>query len=299
MKLIETIRLNCNNEDIAVPERSEVVRLCISRMYSHSTLIASICPVFTRAQLMWQENAISGPVYVSVIFTEELDHKRKDADTETVYERLIWFIKSLRAPDCGMIISVYQNLNAKRYIMDPWHLHHIWPFKDQWEPKGEYITIHHAEPKLGGTKKDKVLSEAPVYLARVMEMADKYGYDVKTFSYAMPWQEIYDGLRHSDHHFTYIGSTYYLAGCMNTPTTGFSYSNTHSVINGSYYDYETGVRTNVTIPETRWGIVGLNRTRTIQYDFDLGAVVNKPVDYVKEISEVDQVDDIFKNMINT
>ena len=303
MKYLETLRFGCDdeNDDIAEVGAAEVARMDLSRMYSHATIIASLAPIFNRAQLLWQEGAVVMPYHLAIIFTDELDHKRKEEDTETVYERIKWFIKTFKVPDCGMVISFYQNLEGKNYIMDPWHVHHVWPFREQCSPHGRYITVQKVGIKgVGGVKKEKVMTEAPIYISHVEKLAARYGYDIKYVDYSMPWEEIYQLMLHADHHFTYIGSTYYLAACIGTPTTAFSYSvseNKNKLIHGSYYDYDTGERISVTMPETRWGIVGLNRTRTIQFDFEKNAVINKPVNYVREISSIDSLDAVFENQI--
>lgn len=271
--------------------------MCQSRMYSHSTLIASFCPVFARAQMLYKEGVLNEPYRISVIFTEEVDHVRNERDTETVYDRMKWFINTLREPDCGLVVSIYQNLDGRNWITDPWFLNHIWPFKKQWEPKGKYITIHNPNDNIGGRKAERLLAEAPIYSAKAEEMAKRFGYEVYYLSYAMPWNDAYELLLGTDHHFTYVGASYYLAALTNTPTTAWAYRNPKKrQITSSYPDYNTGKVIPIIIPETRWGSVGLSRGRTLQYDPELNDLINHPQTYIREIHNVKQVEDVFAGM---
>jgi len=298
MLYLETVYLDCSTGDIATPEKSDCVRFCSSTMYSHGTIISQLANVFNKAQLLWQEGSLTSPYYVSIIFPSELDHKRKNTDPESVYDRLKWYINNMRVPSCGMVVSFYQNRGIKTWITTPWHLNEFWPMKRQWDPKGTHITIQVTEHLIGSAAKDIVHSVSPSFIKRTEELAEKYGFEVRYIDYTLPFDQMYDDIVTSNHHFTYCGSTYFFASTIGIPTTGWaSRIFAKAKQPGSYYKYHSAERIYTMVQSTQWGNLSTNKARIMQYDHKLGVVMNKPAEYCTNIDEPEDLDEVFQKML--
>lgn len=298
MQYLETIYLDCNSTDIAKPETSDCVRFCSSTIYSHATMISQLAGVFNKAQLLWQEGSITGPYYVSIVFPVDLDHRRKPEDPESSYERIKWYINNMRVPNCGMVISFYQNLNSKTWITTPWHLNEFWPMKRQWSPQNTHITIQTTEKLLGTTAKDLIYAVSPAHIERVEKLADDYGYEVRHINYTVPFDKMYDDIVTSNHHFSFCGATYFFAATVGIPTTGWGYYVSAKIkTGGSYYTYNTAERIYTEMQSTQWANLSTNKARIMQFDHELGVVMNKPISYCNNIDDPDEIDDVFQKML--
>lgn len=294
MRIIETLHIGCS-EGFAEPDRSHVIRFCNSTVFAHATLISQIAPAFVNAQLLWDEGISRTPYHVSVIFPFELDKVRKEADVETAYERIKWYFNNLMTPDCGLVVTFYQNLKSKSWITAPWHLQHLWPLKEIWTPKKEYITIQKIEPLVGGSAKRKI-DVFPEYEERAVELANKLGYGVKYVDYIMPFDELLDTMKHSDHHFSYQGSSYFFAGLLGLPTTIWGSEMPRRYSWNSYYSYHDCERIRINHVSSRWGTLGTNQARIMQYDPEVNAVMNKPVTYAYPIDSIGELENEFKKI---
>jgi hypothetical protein len=295
--LIETLYLGCDeSHGPALPGQAHPVRFCWATMYSWATVINTVSNVFCTTQLLQQEKAFPGPAKVAVYFTRE-DHKKKAADSETIYERMIWLFKSMKEPEGGMVVSFYHLPEGREWISIPFFIANIWPTKKQWNPIGTYITIQKTEAGIGGKKQDKVYEEAPLYVERTEQLAKKYGYDIKYIDYTMPYEETLDLLAGSAHHFTYSGSTYYLAACVGTPTTAWSYFG-RRYKNGRYYDYDTKENIKVMVEEGQWGKITSDKARLIKWNKERQVVDNGPEPYdVHHVVHHDEVEEVFKTKL--
>lgn len=283
MELVNTFHFGHEGSEIAVPDKSHVVRFCLATCYSHATIIAQLSSAFNKAQLLHQDGFIDKPYHVSVLFPFPLDYKKKEADSETVFERIIWYINTMRIPDSGMTVSVYHCPEMVKHVTEAWSVNQFWPMRRQNKPKGEYITIQRMEYALGGNKKEWTFEHPPKYTKKVEEWADKLGIDIKYVDYTMPYQEMYEILLGSDAHFTYCGSTYYFAGTIGLKTYGLAPFFHKQVDMESYYDYDSGERIPIEVTKSYWGNLGTNKARIIQFDQERGVVLNKPPLYLKQI----------------
>lgn len=298
MQYLETIYLDCKRLDIATPEKSDCIRFCSSTMYAHATIMCQLANVFNKAQLLWQEGSLTGPYYVCVIFPVELDHKRKATDSESVYDRLKWYINNMKVPSCGMVVSFYQNTNTKTWITTPWHLNELWPMKRQWDPKGTHITIQVTEQLVGTKAKYVIHTMSPPFIKRTEQLAKDYGFDIRYIDYTLPFDQMYEDIVTSNHHFSYCGSTYFFAGAVGVPTTGWAYYISATVKQpGSYYTYDSAKRIYTEVQSTQWGNLSTNKARIMQYDHQLGVVMNKPVEYCTNIDHVEDLDEVFQKML--
>lgn len=303
MRYLETIYLGCDSTEIAKPETSDCVRFCSSTIYSHATIISQLSNVFNKAQLLWQEGAITGPYHASMVFPVDLDHRRKPEDAESSYERIKWYINNMRVPDCGMVISFYQNLNSKTWITTPWHLNEFWPMKRQWDPQHTHVTVQLTEKLIGTTAKEMIHSVSPAFIEKVDQLADKYGYEVRYIDYTMPFDEMYDDIVTSNHHFSFCGATYFFAATVGIPTTGWGYYfSAKTRTGGSYYEFNVDsngnpIRTYTEMQSTQWANLSTNKARIMQFDHDLGVVMNKPISYCTNVDDPDELEDVFAKMI--
>lgn len=294
---IETLYIGCDeSEGPALPGLSHPLRFCWASIYSWATVINSISSVFCEVQLLHQEKAFSGVPKVAVYFTM-VDHKRKAADSETIYQRMIWLFQAMKEPESGMVVSFYRLPEGREHITQPFFIANIWPLKKQWNPDGTYITIQKLEAEIGGKKKNKVYTEVPIYMEKTEELAKKYGYDVKYVDYTMPYEKTVSVLAGSSHHFTYSGSTYYLAACMGVPTTAFSYFG-RRYKDGHYYDYHTKEHTMVMMEEGQWGKITSDKTRLIRWNKDKNIVDNGPEPYdLHHLIEYHEIEEVFKTKL--
>lgn len=299
MKLIETLYLGCDSsEGIAEPHNSYTIRFCMSTVFAHGTLAAQLCPAFVKAQLLYEEGVVSKPFHVSVIFPFDMNHIRKPTDVETAYERIVWYLKNLKVPGCGMVVSLYQNLNGRPWITDSWKLDSLWPFRKQWNPNGTYITIQKIEPLVGGVAKRNLKADIEFYPSfenKAKSLAEQYGFDVRYVDYLTPYQELYELMLGSSYHFSYPGATYFFAGLCGTPTIGWGERPDYSSI--SYYEPFSDNRIFETIQVSRWGRLGTNPGRIQQFNHDVNVVMNMPAKYASHIEEPDELDNIFQTRV--
>ena len=295
MRLLETIYLGDDTREMAIPSKAHVIRFCASTVYAHGTLISQICPAFVKAQLMCDEGISDKPYHVAVIFPFSLDKVRKPEDVETCYDRIKWYFRNLRKPDCGMVVSFYQNLESKDWITEPWHLNQMWPLAERWEPKGDYITLQKMEPLAGGSAK-RVKHLTSEYEDKCVALAEKMGLEVKVVDYLTPFDELLTTMKYSDHHFTYRGATYFFAGLLGLPTTSWCAEEKRSYQHLSYYTYSVKERVWDAVQKTRWGTLATNWARIMQWDDVLNVVTNKPIDYIHNIDSLGEIENEFRRL---
>ncbi len=273
---------------------SRPIRLCWATMYSWGTLVNTVSAAFCEIQLLQQESAYTnGPARVCVYYTKE-DHKKKPADSETIHERVKWFIEALKVPDGGMIVSYYELPDGKEHIVIPFLIANYWPTKLQWTPKGDYISLQYLQEGIGGYKKDRVYREIPGFYDKVRDLAKQYGWEIKEVDYSMPYQETLEILAGSNMHFSYLGSSFYLAACVGVPTVGWPYfDKAHRL--GTYYDYDSKERIDVMAETGQWGKITSNTVRVLRWDDERQVVTNKPEDYITHVYDYDEVTRVFKN----
>jgi hypothetical protein len=294
VKTIETIHIGCES-GLATPDKSHVIRFCNSTIFAHGTLISQLAPAFVSAQLYWDEGISKSPYHVSVIFPFDLDRVRKEADVETAYERIKWYFNNLKVPSCGMVVTFYQNLETKPYITAPWNLQQLWPLKERWEPKNKYITIQKAEPLAGGNAR-RQKAAIPEYEDKAIELAHSIGYEIEFIDYLVPFDRLLKIMKHSDHHFSYQGSSYFFAGLLGLPTTVWCSEMARIYRQNSYYSYHEGERIQTHDALNSWGSLRTNQSRIMQYDYEVQAVMNKPVRYGKAVENVGELHGVFKQL---
>lgn len=286
MELVKTFHLGHDNtDDIALIDKAHTVRFCLATIYSHATVIAQLSKPFNKAQMLWQEGNITEPYHVVITYPYPLDHKRKESDSESIFDRFLWMIENMRIPDCGMTVSVYHAPDTIKHIVEPWAVNEFWTMKEQNSPLGEYITMQRLEKGIGGNKKEWTYNEVPKYMKLVEDWANQRGIEIKYIDYAMPYQEMYETLLGSDGHFTYCGSTYYFAGMIGLRTYGLApyFNNIKSM--ESYYTLEGADRIPVEVENSYWASIGINGGRITQFDHEQGAVVNMPPDYLRHMHD--------------
>jgi hypothetical protein len=296
MKLIETIYLGCEDTgEIAETHNSHTIRFCNSTAWAHGTLISYICSTLAKCQLLYEEGSLNKPSKISVIWPFDIDAKRKPADVETGYERVVWYFRNLKIPTNGIIVSFYVNQNVRSWTSDPWRVMSLWPTKKQWDPTGDYITIQKAEPLAGG-KVRRIKDRLPPFEEKTLQLAENYGYDVKYVSYLTPFDELYELLLGSSCHFSYLGSTYFFAGLVGTPTVGWGEAVQYDHI--TYYTRKDAQRLPASISTPRWGRLASNVGRILRYVEDEGGVMNKPVDYTTHVNDERDLEKIFEKIMS-
>jgi len=274
---LKTIYSGCTNDGTtASPNRSHIVRFCHHTTNAHCTIMSLLSPAFLTAQMLADEGVSSSPFHICVIITIDVDFKRKQENIETAYESVLWFIENMMPPKNGVVISIYHTQKARPWIGTPWTQKEVWPLKQQWDPQGEYITIHKVEPMMSKDRKPKVEEQQDKYLPILVDKATKCGYNIKYIDYKMRTSEIVEAISKSDYHFSYEGGTFYTAAMTGTPA--YCWHSQDEVINvdGPWRNLNDEVERAI-IQQTAVGQIGSNHSKIRQYDFINECVVAHPL----------------------
>jgi len=143
---------------------------------------------------------------------EKLYEKYKDADAESVIERLLYLNNAME----GDNLKIHFNGNAEKVDVNKFSGSlPVWKFKDRWIGNGDYITVQKIEPAFAERCYDweewrKVDIEVPP------------GIDVVYLDYTMPIKKVHHLLKYAIHHYGYPGSNTHIAGLVETPHTVFT-----------------------------------------------------------------------------
>ena len=273
---LQTIYKGCAATGIKTnPSQSDIVRFCTHTSNSHATIMSLLSQAFLNAQQVADEGVSDQPYHITVLWTISRHFKRKPENAETAYEALLYFINNLKAPKNGVIVSIYKVPNAYSTQSTQWRHSQIWPFEKQWDPQGNYITVHKAERLMSTSRRDKVIEAEERILPIVEKCADKYGFEIKYIDYTLTTQEIVDTMRLSNYHFCYSGATYYTAAMIGIPALAWhSFKEVpieiHEVRNNE------GIIEEHQVQRATWGSMSSPIGKIRQYDWEKDCVVTKP-----------------------
>lgn len=146
---------------------------------------------------------------------EKLYEKYKDADSESVIERLLYLNDAME----GDNIEIYFDGKAEKVdVMNRKEPMPVWRFKDRWVGKGNYITVQRLEPEFAKRKYDY---EEWKYV-QLTAIDIPLHYKIEYLDYTMPIEKVHQLLKHAIHHYGYPGSTSHIAGLVETPYTVFT-----------------------------------------------------------------------------
>lgn len=288
---LRTWYLGCEGNQPVDPKRSEIIRLCSMDCDAYAPLVAHIGNVYAKAQLYHQERILNGPYRLSVLIPRHTDRKYKPQDPETMLDRIIWFIENLRVPDCGLIVSVYIAHHMMADFQGPFGWDTLWQTKQTWDgSSSKYITLqHHSEidHNVGKSAHRKNISQSVEVVRRIARIAK---YDIVEVDYTTPIDELYKLLLNSKCHFSYVGSTGYIAAITKTPTVYFGKD--EQIVKGFKTRYYDPSRHGMPVdqgsydfPVLIWNRDGSNMGLTMQYDSTYNKMYLRNPDYYNVSSD--------------
>ena len=305
MLLNETICIGCESDEVAVPGSAELLAFDASTVIAHATIASTLNGVFFRA-LAQSRHFGNIPYKVCLCFPDnKIDRKKKETDSESIYDRLVWYIKNMHPPKNGIIFSMYI-IEGKwqRFEKVPWAINSVWPFKRQWKPLDQYVTLQTVEPDTYSDRRmhepqrvDHVnaaiqaLESFNTCLPYIESYCNANNLEIKYVDYTMPYDDIYELILGSNCHFSYPGATMYFAMACGTLTFAihkFIHSKPEDTYNFAYRDPETGIEylDGQMKPYTRYGRVTNGPTRIQQYSPQLDKVYQKHLHQLVDIASV-------------
>lgn len=293
---LETIYKGCDPSGVkADPSKSHVIRFCRHTSHSHATIMSLLSPAFLNAQQLADEKVSNKPYHITILWTIKISQKRKPENSETAMEALRYFLLNLKTPANGVIISIYYLPDAYSAQATQWKHSQFWPFEKRWNPQGEYVTVHKAEPLMSRTRVHKTKNSEKNILPLVEKYASQYGYDIKYVDYKMKAQEIYETMRCSDYHFCYAGATYYTAAMVGIPALAW-----HNMDSIEYKELLVenlkGERSAHRVQENGWGMT-LNIGKIRQYDWDNDIVISQPNQNQMFLDKQNEIEKAFIGML--
>ena len=304
MRLNETLYVGCQSEEIAEPGNSEVLVLSTNTMCAHATVASKLNDIFFRA-IAQSRHFLDVPYKVSIIFPDNNTHaKRKDSDSESVYDRFKWYINHMLPPKNGIIFSIYLTEESvwKETEKVSWAINSVWPFRRQWKPLNKYVTIQIVEPETyrerGMHIPERVVHVNAAKLAlkanqecyKIIEsFCNVHDLEIKYIDYTMPYDEIYDLILGSNCHFSYPGATMYFAMACGTLTFcihKFVEKDSDHDVYFSYQDPGSGKEKfegKIKL-YTKYGKVTNGPTRIQQYSPALDKIYQKHLDQLVDIA---------------
>lgn len=294
---LETIYKGCDPSGIKTdPAKSRIVRFCNHTSHSHATIMSLLSPAFLDAQQLADEHVTNEPFHITILWTMGKHWKRKPENAETAYESVLYFIKNLKAPKNGAIISIYRAHDAYPSQSTQWRHSQIWPFEKQWDPQGNYITVHKAERLMSPLRRDKVMESEERILPIVEKYADKCGFEIKYIDYTLTTKEIVDIMRLSNYHFCYSGATYYTAAMIGIPALAWHHWDTIPIETHEIRTRE-GVLEEHEVQRATWGDMSSPIGKIRQYDWERDCVITKPNQNQRHIVDEIEVIKTFMRMI--
>lgn len=306
MLLHETIYVNCESDEIAEPGNAEVLTLDGSTVIAHATIASKLNDVFFRA-LAQSKNFGNIPYKVCVCFPyNDVSYKKKETDSESIYDRLVWYIKNMHPPKNGIIFSMYI-IEGEWRLMEkvPWAINSVWPFKKQWNPLDKYVTIQIVEPDTYSSDRRMHEPQRVTHVNAALQALEAFNtcmpyiesycsakeLEIKYVDYTMPYDEIYELIVGSNCHFSYPGATMYFAMACGTLTFAihkFEHVNPEATYNFAYEDPSTGKEfmDGQMKPYTKYGRVTNGPTRIQQYDPKINKAYQKHLNQLVDIASV-------------
>jgi len=294
---LKTIYKDCDPSGVrAEPSKSCTIRFCGHTSNSHATIMSLLSPAFLTAQELSDEKISNEPYHMSIIWTYDLNRKRKEENAETSLEALEYFLINLKAPTNGAIISIYHANEGKEHHPTQWRHTQVWPFAERWNPQGQYITVHKTEPLMATSRIRKTKQSEIEMLPYVQNCAEKYGYNIKYVDYTMKAQEIYETMRYSDYHFCYAGATYYTAAMVGVPALAWHHMDVVKYDQVLLETKELTSRFSQVFQINGWGL-STSSGKIRQYDWETNKVITKPNQEQKFIEKKSDIEKAFLGMM--
>lgn len=296
---LKTIYKGCaDNGEKADPNKSYIIRFTWHDSHSHATLMSMLSPAFLHAQQNSEENISTEPFHITILWPHRKGLKRKQENKETAYDAMVWFVENMMDPTNGAIVSIYFSPEMNAHQGEQWRHSQIWPLKQRWNPKGEYISIHMTEPEMSTSRINEVLRQEKMYLPYVKSLSKQYAYDIKYVDYTLTVKEIVDIMVQSDWHFCYSGATMYTAAMIGIPTLSWHHLPKVDKSMRQWRDYNDPSKVNWEyVQETPWGKMSTHPGKIKQYFFEKQRVETRPLMNNRHIETKRDIEEAFMRMI--
>ena len=220
IELHRTYYLGCDYDGThANIGQSETIRLCNHTAHPTCAQVDLLSAAFLKAQMLWQDKAITSPFRIAIIVARHHTRKFKPTDADRTIHRIEWLVKNFVPPSCGAIVSFYISDEMEAWIDGGFSTHALWKTKQQWIGDGDYVTLQTPEglSDSGNNWKQKNIQKL---IESVRLNAIAHNLKVKYIDYTMSYDTVSELLMHTKKHFSYIGASYFIAALMRTPTVG-------------------------------------------------------------------------------
>lgn len=296
---LKTIYKGCAPDGTkADPAKSYIVRFTQHDAHSHATLMSMLSPPFLHAQQNADENITDQPSHISILWPFTTDFKRKPSNQDSAYDALVYFVENMLDPKNGAIVSIYHAPDMNYWQGEQWRHSQIWPFKQQWNPKGKYITIQKAEANMSKLRINKVLDQQNLCLPIIRIYAKKCGYEIKYIDYTLTTKEFVDIMISSDYHFTYSGASMYTAAMIGIPCLAWHHLEPVESEIQEWRDYDNQeIIHSEPIQQTPWGNMSTHNGKIKQYNFEKKRVETYPLRNNRHIEGLLDILKVFREMI--
>lgn len=253
--------------------------------YPYALLQDRLSKAFFSAELV-SKTGYNQPFLINVFVSLKSVTSYKDGDVETSLDRIKKWIVQMEHPSIPLIVKIYMyNSDHADYFGSTDHFNTLWPLKADNSKTHNLITINHYEnyndPYNGEFKFTRHPDGYAIHDA-IIEEANRRNIGVKVLNYSTPFAEAIGALQSSRAHFSYFGSTYYIAEALGKKSYifGYGYPEKRKPINTEYGSY---------LPSPWAG------DKVLHIDTASRKLVNKAVTNFSYIDTVEHVKEIFDN----
>lgn len=253
--------------------------------YPYALIQDRLSKAFFSAELV-SKTGYNQPYLINVFVSFKSIGIFKDGDTETSLDRIKHWILQMERPSVPLIVKFYlYNHDYAQHFGNTDHFTTLWPLRTNSKETHNFITINHYEnyndPYDGKFKYTRNNDGYAIYDAIIAE-ANRRNIGVKVLNYSTPFAEVIGHLHSSRAHFSYFGSTYYIAEALGQKSYifGYGYPEKRKPINYEHGSY---------LPSPWAG------EKVLHIDTISRELTNKPVTTFSYIDSVEHVKEIFDN----
>ena len=157
-------------------------------------------------------------------------YKYKNGDPETCLDRIKKWVLAMEPPRCPLLVRIYKFESNQQ---GPWptfgysdNFNCLWPLKRAEVPQGNYITYQPYEnyQSRESTAPRSTRNEIGYEIQEVvLRHAEELGLEVVQTDYSMEFDEAVEKISGSLGHFSYFGSSYYIAAALGVRSHIFGY----------------------------------------------------------------------------
>jgi len=262
---------------------------------AYGSLIPVLTATFWKAALEYQQKIRTRPKHIRMLIPSNYANgfKTQPHFKNSQVETVEWFLLNLVPPPGGLVVSLYFYENLYPGNNNPFWAWSIWPLQQRWIGDGDYVTVNKITKfKAGANGTDKKINIAQKlgHLDLIDNIEELSPYPVKEVGYGDE-EETVKLLKHSKRHFTYYGTTYFLAGLVDTPTVCFGMPSNKNLWSGSIYNIKTEFQNRkrdkkkilfeMSAHNIAFGTMNAGGAKVSHFDLKSNLCIHKPQTYVR------------------